>query len=98
MTNDKVNSVLWSYFELLKGMGFGPARRREMGDDFYPGTSRGLSAAHCMWMCREAASWPAERLEKKFRWLGFVQGTMWSFGWRSIEEMKKDSMPDAEAK
>jgi hypothetical protein len=45
-------------------------------------------------MIDEALSWPAERLEKKFRWLGFVQGVLWTEGVIDIDDAKKQNMPE----
>lgn len=34
------------------------------------------------------------RREKLMRWLGFLQGALWSLGVYSIEELKSHNMPD----
>jgi hypothetical protein len=51
---------------------------------------------HVLWMIEEATSWPAERLEKKFRWLGFVQGVLWACDVASVEDAKRMNMPKDE--
>lgn len=94
MDNDKVN-------EALRGCRYsidtqdaiphivksGPPARNQ-----YP-MSYAEKIGHVRWMIAEATSWPAERLEKKFRWLGFVQGVLWAHGIQTIEESKKQNMP-----
>ena len=49
---------------------------------------------HVRWMVAETLTWPAERLEKKFRWLGFIQGVLWAEGVASVDTLKKMNMPD----
>jgi hypothetical protein len=45
-------------------------------------------------MCLEGIKLVNEnRIEKAMRWLGFVQGTLWAMGVRTIEEMKVENMP-----
>ena len=34
-----------------------------------------------------------ERIEKAFRWLGFIQGCLWSTGFYTIEELKNHNRP-----
>ena len=51
------------------------------------------SAAHLRWMAEEALSWPADRLEKKFRWLGFIQGALWRGGDTTVAAAKEINRP-----
>ena len=37
------------------------------------------------------------RREKGFRWLGFIQGVLWTQGVYTIEEMKNHNRPDSGA-
>lgn len=48
-------------------------------------------AQHLLWMCDEAERFMeiGER-EKAMRWVGFVQGTFWILGLRSIDAMRED--------
>ena len=52
---------------------------------------------HCHWMAKEALSWPQERLEKKMRWMGFIQGILWMIDGVSIEDLKKNNKPEDES-
>jgi len=36
----------------------------------------------------------AGKREKVFRWLGFVQGCLFSFGIRNLADLKNDGRPD----
>jgi hypothetical protein len=48
-------------------------------------------AQHLLWMCDEAARFlEAGEREKAMRWIGFVQGTLWIMGLRSIDAMRED--------
>jgi hypothetical protein len=100
MDNAKVNEILASYVEDLKDR-VGAAVR------FPVALSIDLSSEpdgdhqarqHALWMSQEALSWGPERLEKKFRWLGFIQGVLWSFGDYSIEEAKGMNKSDTPLK
>ena len=55
-------------------------------------TSNHSRLKHALWMIHEALDWPASQIEKKFRWLGFVQGILWADGVISIEEAKRQNM------
>lgn len=34
------------------------------------------------------------RLEKAFRWLGFIQGSLWVYGFYEIRDLKNHNRPD----
>lgn len=36
-----------------------------------------------------------DRREKLMRWIGFMQGALWSLEWYSLEELKDHNRPDA---
>ena len=44
---------------------------------------------HILWMCRNM---PKDDEAKINRWLGFIQGAIWSFGARSINELRKENI------
>jgi len=47
---------------------------------------------HLITMCEKIPTIVDEgRLEKAHRWLGFVQGCLWVFGLKLIDEMKEDN-------
>lgn len=49
---------------------------------------------HVLWMIGQAREFvTANRTEKAFRWLGFVQGVLWSLGLVTIEEAKESNRP-----
>jgi hypothetical protein len=94
MNNQKVDEVLRGYKKLLEDHGY-TAKRFPTGQKLpYRGSQPALE--HLIWMCNEALTFPAERLEKKCRWLGFVQGVLWRENLSTIEEAKKKNMPEGE--
>ncbi len=45
--------------------------------------------SHCRWMCQQASGFTApEDFGKLNRWLGFVQGVLWCYGFCTIAEMR----------
>jgi hypothetical protein len=51
---------------------------------------------HVAWMCQETRKFvQAGETEKAMRWLGFIQGTLWSHGVYTIGEMREHNMPTA---
>jgi hypothetical protein len=56
---------------------------------------------HVLWMLDEMENWirdqmtmDAKKWEKVQRWLGFVQGALWSLGIYTIDEMRKQNTPE----
>jgi hypothetical protein len=97
MNNDKVTEVLRRIALNLAARGHTPFRAAT-GPLKEPWIQQDRPEAlrHAHWMCLEALTFPEEKLEKKMRWLGFVQGVLWSFGIAAIEELKRQNMPDEE--
>lgn len=55
-----------------------------------------LALSHCHGMLDKMEQFIAQgRLEKAFRWLGFIQGTMWLSGCFTLEDLKNHSRPDS---
>lgn len=53
--------------------------------------------AHCHGMLDKMEEFIREgRIEKAFRWLGFIQGCLWSTGEYSLEDLKNHNRPDVE--
>ncbi len=50
--------------------------------------------AHCNHMLDKMEIFiQQDRLEKVFRWLGFIQGCLWSFGIYTLDDLKNDNRP-----
>lgn len=53
--------------------------------------------AHLSWMCGQGKDFVDEgRINKANRWLGFLQGFLYSQGYATIDEMKHWNMPKSE--
>jgi hypothetical protein len=97
MDNDKVNEVLRKMAQQLDGLGHKPVRNppeKPLPDFELDGAEVALQHAH--WMCIETLAMPPEKLEKKFRWLGFIQCILWMTGIQTVDEARKDNMPAGE--
>jgi len=47
---------------------------------------------HIMWMCEQAKEFAKSgNIAKAQRWLGFVQGVLWSHEIRSIDDLRSDN-------
>lgn len=92
MTNDKVNEVLREVITILSDH---EARRLEGEEAFMPSSRAALG--HCKTIAQIAIEMPPERLEKKFRWLGFIQGVLWAEGIVSLDQLKRANMPNGDA-
>lgn len=56
--------------------------------------SKYKTSSHCHYMLYEMDNLLSDnKIEKVFRWLGFIQGCLFSFGLRSLEDLKNDSAP-----
>ena len=84
MTSEQTIEVLELYDRSLSGF---PALRASPKDR-QPMPSESL--AHARWMCQEAiALVRAGKADKANRWLGFIQGVLWSAGTFTIDQMKE---------
>ncbi len=90
MTPQKVLEVIEIYRKRLEGLGM------EKVD--FPHEhllhSLEIGLCHCHGMLDKIAGFVKEgRMEKAFRWLGFVQGVFWSSRHYSLEDLKNHNRP-----
>lgn len=86
MTNEQVLAVAAKYDRELISY---PAERQ--ATDSPPG-GRESALRHARWMCQQIPSQVASGdVEKAMRWLGFVQGTLWASGTKSVDSMRADN-------
>lgn len=89
MTGEKVKEVCRLYVQRLSAGGLQPER-----NDRPDVLSR---AKHVLWMALETRDLvDADRMEKAFRWLGFIQGWLWTVGIYTVDELKSHNMPTSE--
>ena len=96
MTKEKIAQVIDFYRDGLKFRGgYGCYPMRADADGLVEtADEHEIILPHLLWMCEETISFlEQDRVDKAFHWLGFIQGTMWASGMRTIEDMKRDNMP-----
>mgnify|MGYP003510613429 CR=1 FL=1 len=82
---DECESTIRSHIPLAK-----PARAPRSVTNH----SESVAVSHMLWMIIETRDFVAEsRIEKAFRWLGFIQGVLWSFGFVTIDNAKDTNRP-----
>lgn len=80
MNNQKIIEVCNIYDDKLRSLSLrNNARLKHVWEDMIPLTLQ---------FARDG------RLEKAFRWLGFMQGVLWAEGIYSINELKNHNRPD----
>lgn len=94
MTVQKVQSVISLYREKLELLGHGIAKRDDIDHDSRS-HSPSQQLGHCMGMLDKMEVFLHEgRIDKTYRWLGFIQGVFWSLGIYSLTEMMNHNKKD----
>jgi hypothetical protein len=97
MDNAKVNEVLRGIADKLQRDGYPPHRlEKDLPQGPFGVRPCREAMSHCHALALAGIDLPAEKLEKKMRWLGWIQGVLWAFGAQSIEEQKRANMPNVE--
>lgn len=72
------------------------AQRRPLDLKTLP--TKGQALAHAIWMLDEMEGWLLDQMninqkvwDKVQRWLGFVQGVLWTYGVATIDEMRQQN-------
>lgn len=92
MTKQKLFEVIALYEKFLIDRG---ARSIKSDENAHPTPASALD--HALAMLPEMRMFIREgRLEKAFRWLGFIQGLLWSLGEFSLSELKSHSRTDSQ--
>ncbi len=85
--NAGIRFLFWKQFEEM-----GISEKRSPRDSF-PASDEDF-LAHCNGMLDDLEIFIQEgRMEKVFRWLGFIQGCLWRSGVYTVEEMKDHNRP-----
>lgn len=91
MTAEKIREVVAVYRRMFDEQDIPELKCRHSGPP-----NAFVILSHCHAMLTEIDQFAREgRTEKAFRWLGFVQGCLWSAGAYSIEELKAHNKPPA---
>ena len=90
MDADKVREVLAIYRKKFEELN---VPKRQFPHNELPKSDNGF-LAHCHGMLDDMEVFIQEgRMEKVFRWLGFIQGCLWRIGVYTVEEMKNHNRP-----
>lgn len=61
------------------------------------GKSTIADLSHCCGMLGKIEEFVIEeRMDKAFRWLGFIQGCLWSYGLYTLDDLKNHNKPNSE--
>jgi len=91
MDNAKILEVIQRYRDYFTAKGIGVMNFSETDKP----RSREEILAHCHGMLSQIEGFVKEkRIEKAFRWLGFIQGCLWSEEVYSLENLKNHNRPD----
>lgn len=91
MTPEKTISVLENYIHQINALGY---KKSERLDPKVTDATRPEQLRHLRFMCEETIRFVEQsRMEKAFRWLGFIQGALWVLGIFAVEEMKNHNKP-----
>jgi hypothetical protein len=101
MTPEKLSKTLGECAQRIREQfNVGPARLSDYDRarrDLVRGGGTGGAAEHVLWMALEAQNLvKTGKIEKAFRWLGFVQCFLWMTNTCSIEDLKTMSRPEEE--
>ncbi len=92
MTKDQILSTIQRYDRLCGQYGVTPTRisKTTFIDDIVAQNREII--AHMRYMIAEIPKLlEADKIEKAMRWLGFVQGVMWSLGIYNLETLRDDN-------
>ena len=89
MTKEKIAEVVKKYKKLIEGAGYKPFQISN-----YERKHQGLRChlQHCLYMLYEMDKLLEQnKTEKAFRWLGFIQGVLFTHEIKSLNDLKNDS-------
>ncbi len=90
MTGVKILEAVETYEQLFAERGM---QRVKVSHDMVP-QNAGEQLGHAYAMLPQLREFVAEgRLEKAFRWLGFIQGVLWANGVFVLEDLKNHNRP-----
>jgi hypothetical protein len=101
MTPEKTKKAFETLGRLIKARtGYDSPHRMEPDQLIYLGERGGhygTAMNHLLFCCEEGVRLvDQDRMEKAFRWLGFVQGAIWAAGLAPLDVLKKMNMPEPE--
>ncbi len=90
MDSEKICEVLDEYEVFFNNYGVKPVRHADSRNC----CSFEENLAHLLWMAIEIRKFlEANKVEKAMRWLGFIQGSLWSNRLQTIAQLKTSNRP-----
>lgn len=88
MKTEQMTKLLKHYYSLLETKGYEPIKveGKDLPIEEIKYNKHMLN--HICWMCQEAQQYVTENSEKTNRWLGFIQGVIWTSGIFTIDDMR----------
>lgn len=94
MNSQKLREVIALYRQEFESLNI-PKARHDIREPLPLFGHEPLALAHCHQMLDQMETFVSEgRLEKCFRWLGFIQGALWALGAKNVSELKNHNRPD----
>ena len=91
MTPDKIREVIETYRACLLDLG---AKEINYSHEKIVHSSSNIFG-HCLGMLDRMLEFIEEgRIDKTFRWLGFIQGCIWAEGIYTLEDLRGHNRPD----
>lgn len=91
MTPEQIKRVAMQYLSEFQRLGEEPERFVPTENEPHP--MEKAARKHAWWMCYEIVCFVDQgEVDKANRWLGFVQGVLWAFGYKTIDEMRDDNL------
>ena len=88
MTRDQIGKVTSRYLKIYVGHGYIPVENQEAG-------TPDECIQHALWMCEEIVTLLAQdKKYKAIRWLGFIEGVLFSAGENTTKELKEQRVDD----
>lgn len=91
MTNEQMLSIVEEYVKQLERYdAWSEALSDTSVRPSFPGDGRPVEN-HLYWMCEQVPVFLQQgEVDKANRWLGFIQGSLWIMGYRTIDQMRND--------
>jgi hypothetical protein len=87
MTPEQILSAINKYEKLLENLGDTPLESKHDNR-----CCQSTATAHLLTMIPKMREFISQnKLEKAFRWLGFIQGVLWFEGLYTLDELKNDN-------
>lgn len=90
---EDLSRMLDLYCKTLRELSYDPVAYADtgtrLGKNLMRGTGKTDALCHAAWMCQETGKFIRQgRLDKAARWIGWIQGVLWTSGVFSLDELR----------